>query len=368
MLQPSLNPNSKSSRAGFSLVEILISIGIMFFAIAAIGNLLSNTEAGIKVSELMEVRDEIARNIARNLQQYERIVYAAANSGHSGNKELYSCIAKPNINGNHNLTPTCVKTDRKNPVPFVLVVKSGKTTSTPLAGDVSGGDAIYYDRKGRRCPDGDNRCHFWQAKTWFYATCISPQGAPNIRQASDKCFQARSVSFQYQVSLKDRAVLSRIKNAPANLRDKPLRREDSTITHQVGGLLVNQQCPPNSIPTGYTTDGRIMCQCISGSIKLPGLNPDGSIRCSTPVALQCGPREFFRGVDPLGKPICIRRNLRCGVPAETGGQSEASCKQGGWLTNFNFGECYASATNKKGENRKITCRNYGGSCCQYERE
>ena len=148
------------SSLGFTLVEVMISVGVMVFAVAAISQLMVDTDSGIKVAQLIETRDEIARNIEQTLQRYDQIVYAAQHSSHPGNQAINKCITKPDLTTNSNTTPQCVSSDGSSPQTFLLVVKG---SSGPLAGDLNGANTVYYDKEGRRCASGDTGCHFWQA-------------------------------------------------------------------------------------------------------------------------------------------------------------------------------------------------------------
>ena len=343
---------------GFSLVEIMISIAILTFIIAAVTNLIGNTQDSINDTLITEVRDAIAREIESNLSSMSRIQDAANNETAPGNAKLIACLKVGDAGG----TPNCVTTNPRAQESFLLSVKRGAARRL-LSGSES--SPVYYSKKGVLCRTGDSSCRFWQAVTYFYASCYGNTGASDTA-----CDQAGALYFRYQVK-----PLSNLRNMRTAIAARPPDPDFKTnptqfaISHRMRGLQNLQACPANSKVTGYTPNGRIVCDCVDGSAPT-SYTAEGLPVCPGPSGLMCPDGQVLVGLKQGTKlPECKKPRIECtSVTPPSGGQA-VDCPTGAWLTSFTMGDCVPAAQEDKSKaksGRVISCGTSRGTCCHYE--
>ena len=342
---------------GFSLVEMMISISILTFVMAAVINLIDQTQDTFSDTRITEVRDEIAREIEATLRNISRIQYAAYNDTAIGNAKLAACLKAGDSSGARN----CTSTNPRNQDSFFLSVKRG-ATRRPLAGTEA--SPVYYNKKGELCPSSNTSCRFWRAVTYFYANCYGPNGVSDTT-----CDQAGTIYFRYQVKplnppRKMRTIISARPPDP-DFKSNPTL---FSISHRLRGIQNLQTCPLNSKVTGYGTNGRILCDCLDGSSP-SSYTADGFPICLAPRGVVCPDGEVLVGLKQGTRlPDCKRPQIQCDSISTSGGDQAVNCPTGSWLTSFSMADCVPAAQDakSKADSRPITCGTSRGTCCHYE--
>ena len=343
-LDQSRSCSVKRRSGGFSLVEILVSVAILGFVGAGVATLITKSSSVMKEAGMTEARDQIARDIENSMQKLAFVRASANTVSDPGNESLKNCLSNPDPSA-----PTKCRVDELG---FVMLAKGGADGWRKVAGNAA--NPVYYDKKGGLC--NQDECRFFRADAYFSATCI----APDSRQVSGQCGQARSIYLQFQVVP--------LKSMPSGrmLQPRPLDRSQSMITHAISGVLNSQRCPSNASAKGYTMDGRIICNCMAGAVQQAGSPNDVDIVCNLPGA-QCRPGEMWLGFETNGAPRCVVVKRECETRNQVDNTNQGIfCGKGGWAERISMGSCTATALGsggKKADEYDINCPDASVLCC-----
>lgn len=326
-----LSQKISGPRAGFTLVETMIAMGIMGIIGVAIMVFVSQSTDQTLHTEALNARMAIAQTLGRTIASYSDIL-----SSSQRNSELAYCLGATK--------GTCSVTNPQNPMYFDLYRSNGMK----IAG--TQGSPVNYGRTGQvNCAavPGSSTCPFWQARAMFFATC--PGGKLT-------CDQASTVTVRYE--------LVPVKK---EYQGRPLKGQSLSAAHRVfkQALKSGQNCPEGTEQRGLDQDGKILCVCRFG-FKQIGVNAEGFPTCESGM-LSCKPGQILKGRFADGRPDCANVRTVCGNV--TFGAEDAKCPNAGWLESINLGYCKPGAGGgKKGGSKVIKCDTNQGYCCWYEEQ
>lgn len=325
---------------GFSMVEVLIAIGILGFVSVGVATLFNNVDSSISDAAVTEARDRVARDIETALLDLAQVTRSAQKGTDAETQALYKCLT-PLDKSQRNKCQT-------EPRGFVMLGKGG--AGRRIAG--TSGNPVYYGKDGAPCVKGE-ACRFFRAETFFSATCLSAASNASERVLQGSCDQASSIQLQYQVT-----PLKALRGGRV-LQPRPVNRSASSITHFITAQQRNQECPPFSKVSGHTPDGRVICRCIPGAIQESGTAQNDTIKCTYNGAI-CPAGEVWMGFTKNGSPDCRKRKRTCSKT------TSSFCGDGGWVEAVNIGPCTATETTTKGYEYDVDCPDKGVTCCYYE--
>lgn len=278
---------SRRPQEGFTLNEVLISLGILGIIMALSAQFLPSIDASRHRIEALGTRDALALRVRRAIDKNNVLFSAKAFKG-PGNTQLLHCV-------DEQPTP-CQATQAKNPVGIQLGYPRGTGgQAEPITG--SDQQPLRFDHMGGICTiKGLCRAEF-EVRSSFYAIC--PGG-----QAS--CPNALSLRVRYQVrniSLGSQRTLPPV--PPDAVYADPVKGAVSVLISEkkfVGS------CPPFSFLTSIDVAGRLQCKC------QPGSRQTGTVKgqpVCTPEAITCPNNQTHRliGYSATMEPICIKREL-----------------------------------------------------------
>jgi hypothetical protein len=252
------------------------------------------------------------------------------------------------------LRPNKCKTNKKK---FVMYNRSSGGFRA-----VAGSDAnpVYYSMNGAPC--NKPACQYFRADAYFKPTCIASPGIGVGRSTAQECDQATSVTLQYQV-----VPLMVLGQAQRMLKKRPENLEESSIDHKVSGILVNQTCPSMAKMKGFTTDGKIVCECVIGARQIAGTPSNTQIQCVQQT--RCQDDEVWLGFKSDGTPECAKKTSYCVDEKRDTNDNGAFCGNGGWVDRIDMGRCISDGGKggKKGEEVEVECPNAKVSCCYEKR-
>lgn len=351
----------QSHSQGLSLIEMLISLSILSVISLGVASLLTDTSKVIKNTEITDVRDQIARDIESAMQKYNLVKMSAGLTGKStpdvvptdpGNLALANCLS------DHDKSRPNKCDASKGRQRFVMYSKT-RGGKVPIAGS-SDNNAVYYSKNGAPCSQVN--CRYFRADAYFTPTCIASTAVGAARSTAQTCSQARSVTLQYQV-----VPLKRLPGTERTLSNRPETLEESSIEHKVSGILSNQICPSMAKMTGYTTDGKIVCECVNGTKKVANSPNNEFIQCQ--AVPRCKAGEVWLGFGNDGMPVCASTESHCEDKKRTAASNSAFCENGGWVDKINLGRCVSNGGEggKKGEEVEVDCPDARVSCCYENR-
>jgi prepilin-type N-terminal cleavage/methylation domain-containing protein len=356
------SPNKIQSQSqGLSLIEMLIALSILSVISLGVASLLTDTSQVIKNTEITDVRDQIARDIESAMQKFNLVKMSAGLTGQPtpdvvptdpGNLALANCLSDHDKNRPNKCDAS------KRQLPFVMYSRT-RGGKVPIAGG-DNNSAVYYSLNGSPCSQVN--CRYFRADAYFTPTCIASTAVGSARSTAQTCSQARSVTLQYQV-----VPLKPLPGAQRTLSKRPENLEESSIEHKVSGILSGQFCPSMAKMTGYTTDGKIVCECIAGAKKVANSPNNELIQCQ--AVAKCNAGEVWLGFGQDGMPVCASTESHCEDEKRTAASNGAFCGKGGWVDKISLGRCVSDGGEggKKGEEMEVECPDARVSCCYENR-
>ncbi len=320
-------------RAGFTLVESMIALGLIGVIVLAVMQFISQSSDVGLYNEALNARMSLGQTMTRAISNFDDVTRSAKASNSPGNMQLRYCLG---------LAPgTCSTTSAASPASFDLYAVKG---AVKIAG--TAGQSVTYSRTGgTNCVPGPN-CPFWQARAYFYASC------PNNSVTCDK---ASTINVKFDIQ-------------PANseYNNRRLKGQQLTVAHRVfkSAIKDSQDCPDGSEQIGLSKDGLVQCRCRPGYTQT-GLTAEGQPVCQGAGVVHCNKNEILKGRNPDGSPYCVPVVRKCGTV--NFGSTDATCPNAGWLENINLGYCKpVGKKGKKTTSRDIKCDTNQGYCCWYE--
>lgn len=330
-------PQKFSRESGLSLIEVMITLGILGIVGVVGSQFLPNVDASRYRIEAMGSRDAISMRVRRVITK-QNLIFSAQAFPDAGNRMLLNCL-------DMNPSTICNATNSNAMQTFRLgyPFQSGATA-------VAGPDQtpIRYDHNGGSCPPV-GRCNAeFDARAFFYAQCADEAAS---------CGDALSVRVRYQIrntSLKGQPLLA---SSPPDDEFNDANRGIISIVIQDKAL--KGVCPPFSVLRSVDQSGQLNCVCQPGSTQT-GTNM-GQVICS-PTTITCPNNQTHRliGYTPTMEPICVPRpQFTC-----TEVTNEQACM--GVIQSIRLGGCRVEQNYqaKKGSsNSYVTCDGNKHLCC-----
>jgi hypothetical protein len=330
-------PHKFSRESGLSLVEVMITLGILGIVGALGSQFLPKVDSSRYRIEAMGSRDAISMRVRRVITK-QNIIFSAQAFPDPGNRILLNCV-------DMNPATICNATNSAAMQTFRLgyPFQNGATA-------VAGPDQtpLRYDHNGGECPPV-GRCNAeFDARAFFYAQC------PN---ETASCGDALSVRVRYQIrntSLKGQPLLA---SSPPDIEFKDANRGIISIVIQ--DKTLKGVCPPFSVLRSIDQTGQLNCVCQPGSTQT-GTNM-GQVICA-PTTITCPNNQTHRliGYTPTMEPICVPRpRFTC-----TEVTNEQACM--GIIQSVRLGECRVEQdyqAKKGSSNSYVTCDGNKQLCC-----
>jgi type II secretory pathway pseudopilin PulG len=348
------------TQKGITLVELMISLGILSVLTLGIGTFITNQQ---KVAESLKYAVQmrsIAHRIEQSISKPETLRSSATWSNYTGNLKLKGCISS-RTKGTALLEDVsrCTTTNPKEQQDFELITPLGNVTESikkkvlhekTLAGS-SKNPARYRLRDGTKCSDKNTTatgdCQL-EARSYFWATCPPKSSFLDLEKTTNStigftptnCPTAQTIHVRYQLihnfhgskNSKTGKILDIDRQIPSIPSDEIFWEDSSkknmssfsAISIAVSTIprendVFNYSCPPNYTITGIV-DGAPTCECLYpyhevGEIK----------KICIAHEEKCGPSERYRGTDVNGKIVCQPVSCTDNIPLENG------CGEGGWI-------------------------------------
>ena len=209
---------------GFSLIEVLISLGIVSAMMLALVELFTSSTKSIVTARATLSRDYLVSLV----QMYLTSGAAMSNSlTLAANADLIQCVdGTPNANGCNSASTYS----------FTLLPPYG---TTPVTGTTV--SPAYYDASGAPCTPPSNLC-ILQATTTFTANC--PGGTPT-------CTTAQSLNITYQIGL--------VPGAQLNMWGRLANKSTTIVRNVLDVSNGTVSCPVGKVVTGLNSDGSLIC-------------------------------------------------------------------------------------------------------------
>ncbi len=363
-------------QSGYSILEVLIALGILGISFSAMVNLLTNTERSDKIETIKATQRMLADKIALVITNPQSLANSLRKPG-TGNAALRNCVIDGNICAHigQNLARGFYLADPQDSLGGSMPALAGPPTQT-----------VRYNTKGQLCNTGPS-CVF-RAQVEFWGVCDLDRSLP-IPSPLPTCAQPIDLMFRYKVTA----------HYPgANLSDYPPTTTDPfsgvfLIRRSDLATVANQRCAPYQRQVGVDTKGNIICECIvketdsSGNIQYEsnGQPRCGRQRCPSTGSLQ----QVMVGFDANGNIKCINQNI-CAAAHQaiangtaTGADyttaqlcpceqivisdpNRSQCSPGYWMVNLTWGQCWAVTDKSKANPEVVKCDNNIGVCCKID--
>lgn len=341
----------KIHQAGFTLAEVLISIGIVSMVALFVSRYFLNTNKSIKEIKASNYMKSIADTILRAVQRPDVIAFSASIGA---NIELENCVyTNPKDKASTSNPELCTATNPEQQVPIHIYLppkdkSSYSTDKLRVAGTER--DPVYYSFTGEMgCDPKDPKCIF-AAKAYFWATCpASTSEVRNVDRNSSgqlfqkSCFRAQTINIRFQVT----HIFAK-HGVPETHR--PLNRELQAVPQdssfwkngERNGLHTTKYANSTNVsslglysdyiescPVNYTliqvVDSKPVCKCLP---PYKELTKDVCILADH----KCLADERYMGTTLKGDPICKKVRCSTKIISLTDAISfDFDCSPDGWL-------------------------------------
>jgi len=320
--------SKQRASTGFTLTEVMISLGILGIIIAATTVYLADLDKTRYRLEAMSTRDALTLRLKR-LTTVSIVAFSASAfaTDDPGNRELEKCLDTDN-------NSICTATNAKDPISFIL---GYPLQNSPIKVRIAGSDA----QPVEYCHDGGpfnpinpgKQCRpEWRVTAYFSAIC--PLGVA-------QCPKAAAVRISHKLEniyLKDETFFSA---GHKKIDGLGLRSKDNLVytTLEIPQELraTKNPCNENSAITKIMADGSITCTCLPGSVETSKLK--GQPQC-TPQKAECPDKtQVVRGYEidtSSGSPI-LKAKCSSGHNPPTNIQMNQLC--GGYLNGLDLSGC-----------------------------
>ncbi len=335
-------------RNGYTLVEVMISLGIIGTVTLAVSTFLVNAYRYEKRILETGAREELVAEVQKIVTDMRHVSRSA---DLAGNIQLRRCLDRSSAED-------CIITSVDDQVDISIAkysttgdfqrTVSGTTTNPVIYGDMGQPDCTI----SAKCPS-------WKVRTSFWAKCAGNNTA---------CAQAATIHIRYQVY----PATERDWGTPVPIAVPPepaysTNKDSYSTPLQVRtDFEISQQCPAGSQQFGFDRFGRIQCECLPNTVQTGTVNDAGNILPVCRItADRCLPGQVIIGKTLTG-------GIRCGVPRYRAVSPNVMmnfqrCVPNSWIRTTRQGGCSVS----RGATRKdpviINCGANLGTCYREDR-
>ena len=359
----------KRSWAAFSLVEVMVSLGILGIVSLTVAKYFVDQGKSDSRADLINVRNQIYQRLISEINRINikgSIEYQRLNGG----GRLVSCFDDD--------TSCRVSTKAQSQEDFELCSMRDDDGCVVIAG--KRGNPAYYDTDGNLVVTqvGSTYTPF-KATAYFWATCGIDGGTD---RPANSCPVPELLNFRVRVEPDDPPRIYQTADIllrpfpPDDMFDNPNNRHKMAVGVAMLGLKQQdeQDCPPGARASGFDSQGRVECQCIAGQ-EVENRDTEG--RLASCNVSNCRARRpnldprliKVHGFDQNGNPICkeIVETIKCDPPTML--TTEIDCGATGWVSNIRYGTCTpGSRAGKNNRIQSVVCDNLRLTCCKLQTE
>lgn len=366
---------------GFSLVELVIALGISTILGLGIATFLRSQQVTVYALKSSLVMHQLAKTLEEAAGRPDVVAFSALYGKSGGSSDLRACLGQ--VSG-----APCLATQAINQrgmeliLPFTVgnEIESTRLEKNTIAGTEE--HPVWYTLEGKKCAPTASlplTCVL-QASAYFWASCPANLSGLSAETSTDTGTASGGVHFSAQCEKAD-AVHLRIhvvhvpKGSHSGDRRFPSIPSDSVFYENpqsksmsaTGAISTATSFIPSvsglsfSCPINYTVtqilDGKPKCECL---YPFQELESDFITLC-TSHEQKCGFNERYRGTDENGTIIC--RPITC-HQQDLG----SSCSVGGWIQKVIYNKCTTDECKYEqfggGCAKEITCT--GSIVCCYD--
>jgi len=382
--------------SGLSLLELMISLGLMSVLVLGVATFLSNQQVTVNQLRHVLLMHQMAKTMEEAAGRPDVISFSAFHSILPGNVALRQCITANTPGSAPAVGVTCTATDPLHPQPFALILPYGELVGAGQASDTSDEAMLQkhtvagtfdvpvsYSLEGKKdclqADPPDPSCQL-RAYAYFWASCppnfssVSSSGAAGLAPPSlpTSCAVADTIHILYQL-VHDPTTIPMGRHAGQLLPsippdsvfyiDIPAQTKSTltAISTPVSLLPLERQqsfqCPVN-YSLVQVENGQPVCKCLYPFEEFKS-NFGSTCIASTQT---CGINQRYQGTDEKGNIICLP------ITCNTISDLNATCGVGGWIQKISYTGCSAQTCqfqkNGGGCSSQISCT--GSITCCYD--
>lgn len=351
----------------------MIAMSISAVVIGASVSFFTDNLRQLRVEDTKGVISDLAARLRDDAGNPDHLRTSADLGTAPGNVLLRNCLSTGCV-------PAATNPNGQRGIELIRLERTATNAIIPVTVAGPSEKPTYYTLRGEICDNlGVSDC-LLMATASFWASC--PLSTSNAPQAS--CPVALTIHVRVRVfvddgSLKDFYKSLRGASSPnrVEFNKNPLDFATSVAASDIIQKAQHNGCGPDKVQVGFDTSGVPLCQCIA---DFKGRTVRPSEQCSPP---QCPKNSYLIGFDLSKDPAeanCLKieecssnRSSCAGFNSETcpckclelspNDPNSGKCPAGMWMTEMNFGACYATAQ-KKGNDNIVRCEKNIAICCR----
>lgn len=350
----------------------MIAIAISAVVIGASVSFFTDNLRQLRVEDTKGVISDLAARLRDDAGNPDHLRTSADLGTAPGNLLLRNCLSSGCV-------PAATDPNRQRGIELIRLERTATNDVFPVTIAGPSEKPTYYSLRGEICENLGVADCLLMATASFWASC--PLSTSNAPQAS--CPVALTIHVRVRVfvddgSLKDFYRSLRGASSP-NRVEFNKNRADFATSVAASDIIQKAQhngCGLDKIQVGFDTSGVPLCQCIS---EFKGRTVRPSEQCSP---AQCPKNTYLQGIDPSRNPPlkcaeiekCSSDRSSCSgfereecpckcLELSPDDPNSGKCPAGMWMTELNFGACYATAQ-KKGNNNIVRCEKNIAICCR----
>ena len=361
-----------SNSLGATLVETLIAISISAIVIAASASFFTDNLRQMRVEDTKGVISDLAARLREDASNPDHLRTSADLGTAPGNVLLRNCLSSGCI-------PAATDPNGQRGIDLIRLERTATNAVVPVTIAGPKEKPTYYTLRGEICDNlGVSDC-LLMATASFWASC--PLSVSNTPQAS--CPVALTIHVRVRVFVDNGSVKEFYQSLRGtsfpNLFEFNKNPSAFAVSVAASDIIQKAQhngCGLDKVQVGFDTSGVPLCQCIA---EFKGRTVRPTDQCSP---AQCPKNTYLQGFDPNKNPPlkcaemekCSQDRSSCAgfdreecpckcLELSPNDPNSGNCPAGMWMTELNFGACYATSV-KKGNDSIVRCEKNIAICCR----